>query len=392
MDNRSFIFSDTLGNVNGALVGIDIEVTQDLLVSNGSRITAENDFSTTGRAGDVRIRAGSVEVTGFAIVNSQLRSSLIGSRLFPGSTGDGGDVVITTGSLKVTNQGKISTENGGSGQPGNLIITADSIEISDGGSITSTTSGDGGGGAIALGAQQVQLTASASISAQSIGTGDAGNIFIQAGDSFVSRNSAVTTEAAQADGGNIEFHVGRLFHLVNSEITTSVGGGAGNGGNITIDPQFVILDSSRIIASAIGGNGGNITIVAGVFLASPDSLLDASSSLGISGTISIQAPLSNLSGALAPLPQEFLQVASLLSARCAARLSGKTSSFVLAGRDGLPPAPGGMQPSPLVRARAGGALSAQTGRKALESYLPTLEARLVEREQESLLSERGCGR
>jgi hypothetical protein len=36
-----------------------------------------------------------------------------------------------------------------------------------------------------------------------------------------------------------------------------------NGGNITIDPQFVVLDHSSIIAQAIEGHGGDITINAG---------------------------------------------------------------------------------------------------------------------------------
>jgi hypothetical protein len=65
--------------------------------------------------------------------------------------------------------------------------------------------------------------------------------------------------------------------------------------------------------------------------------------------VDIQAPVTTLSGTLAPLPQAFVNVAALLPARCAARLSeGKTSSLVLSGRDGLPIAPDSLLPSPLV--------------------------------------------
>ena len=65
--------------------------------------------------------------------------------------------------------------------------------------------------------------------------------------------------------------------------------------------------------------------------------------------MAIQAPVTSLSGTLAPLPQAFVNVAALLPARCAARLSGgQTSSLVLGGRYGLPAEPGGVLPSPLV--------------------------------------------
>jgi large exoprotein involved in heme utilization and adhesion len=121
------------------------------------------------------------------------------------------------------------------------------------------------------------------------------------------------------------------------------------GGNITIDPQFVVLEGSQIIANAFEGMGGNIRIEAGVFLADPASLVSASSTLGLQGTVNIQAPVTSLSGTLAPLPQAFVNVAALLPARCAARAQGgRYSSLVLGGRDGLPADPSGVLPSPLT--------------------------------------------
>src|SRR5205823_10132854 len=121
-----------------------------------------------------------------------------------------------------------------------------------------------------------------------------------------------------------------------------------NGGNITIDPQFVILQSgSQILANAFGGNGGNITIVAGLLLGSPDSVISASSALGVSGTITINSAISDLSGKLAPLPSGFLKTSALLRSRCSARLAGETSSFVLASKGGIPTEPGGTLISPL---------------------------------------------
>ena len=194
----------------------------------------------------------------------------------------------------------------------------------------------------------------ASISASSTGTGNAGTITVNASDSLVMQNSSITTQTIQSDGGDIHIQTGRMVQLNDSQITTSVQGGTGNGGNITIDPQFVILQNSQVLAQAFGGNGGNIRIVAGVFFADPNSRVDASSTRGIDGTVDIQTPVTSLSGTLAPLPAEIVQAAALLQARCAARLAGGTSgSFVVAGRDGLPLEPGALLPSPLYVERPG---------------------------------------
>jgi large exoprotein involved in heme utilization and adhesion len=196
------------------------------------------------------------------------------------------------------------------------------------------------------------------------------------------RDSTVTTQATLADGGNITIRAGEVVQLINSDITTSVGQGLGNGGNITIDPQFVILQSgSQILANAFGGNGGNIDITAGLLLVSPDSVINASSALGVSGTITINSAISDLSGSLTPLPQGFLRKGTLLSSRCAARVGGSNSSFVVAGREAIPMEPGGLLPSPLPEfsglaiAESGSGLLTEIGLSA------TLDAGL----------EQGCG-
>ena len=179
--------------------------------------------------------------------------------------------------------------------------------------------------------------------------GDAGDIDIAATGSFISRNSKVSTSSENADGGNIKITAPYMVHLKESEITASVGGGASTvGGNISIDPQFVILDHSKIIANAYEGQGGNIQIVSNVFLADPFSVVDASSALGIDGTVDIRAPITELSGTLVPLGEDFISAFELLREPCMARIrGGKYSSFIVSGRDGLPIEPGRLLPSPM---------------------------------------------
>jgi len=150
----------------------------------------------------------------------------------------------------------------------------------------------------------------------------------------------------KADGGNIQIHAPYMVKLTDSKITASVGGGPQTtGGNISIDPHYVILKNSQIIANAYEGQGGNIQIVANTFLADPQSIVDASSALGISGTVDIRAPITNVTGVLNPLSADYVSATALLRERCIARIQGgKYSSFVVGSRDGLPIEPGNLMP------------------------------------------------
>jgi large exoprotein involved in heme utilization and adhesion len=174
-----------------------------------------------------------------------------------------------------------------------------------------------------------------------------------------------------------------MVRLTNSRISTSVADGTGGGGNIKIDPQFVILQNSQIIAQANAGAGGEINVTAGVFLADPNSVVDASSKSGPQGTVNIQSPVQNLGEQLSPLAQQFSNAAALLAQRCAARVAdGKFSTFVVAGREGLPVEPGGFLASPSwTAALFGSNLSAQYPRRlnaAVTGAFPEYDARPIQ--------------
>jgi filamentous hemagglutinin family protein len=294
--------------------------------------------------------AGTVRVTASDTINLDGAGSLITASSQPGSTGSAGDTTVEAKNVTVTGGAVIFNGTFGSGNGGTVrVIATDAIRLSGLSGISNASSGDGSGGSIEVQARHVILTDQAFITAGSFGNGNAGDILIQAKE-FHSVNSAVTTQAAFADGGNIKLSVGSLVELVNSRVTAAVGTGNGSGGNITMDPTFVILNNSSISANAFGGPGGKVTIIANVFLASPDSSVTASSELSTPGTVDIQAPITDLSGSLAPLPENVLQATSLLRQSCGARFSGgKLSSLVAGSREGLPLEPGGFMPSPLLR-------------------------------------------
>jgi len=173
---------------------------------------------------------------------------------------------------------------------------------------------------------------------------------------------------------------GERLELVRSEISTSVTSGAGEGGNVAIDPRFVVLrEGSRITADADQSDAGNILIVAETFLADDTSFVRASSNLGIDGVVEIDAPDQSTIQPAPALPADFLDAAALLRERCAARRASAGGSFVVAGRDGVPPSPDDYLPAPL------------TLEAATSVYAPVAAARLRDAETgETLGIALGC--
>ena len=317
----------------------DITVTanESLTIYSPAGAVQSGVFSTAsgaGGGGTVSIRGGVLVMDGGAVNVSSA------------TAGDAGNITAAFDSIALQGGAQISTSVAGTGNGGALTVAAMGGvsldgQASDGFSsgIYSQTSGTGTGGAVTVSGSDVTLANGATISSESLGTGDAGDINVTALGSVNMNNASITTAAANADGGNIKVTASDLVYLKNSDVTAAVGGGLGNGGNVDIDPQFVVLANSSILASAIGGNGGNITIVADHFVSSPDSVLNASSQLGINGTISILSPDEEVNSNQIELPVAYLDAAGLLKERCSARHLGDQSSFIVAGRDSLPTAP-----------------------------------------------------
>ena len=217
----------------------------------------------------------------------------------PKGSGDGGQIFVSAPVLDISDGGEISSAAfpESTGNAGDIKLEVGKLTISGDADI-STSTGSREGGNIHVQARQIELNNNeAAITASSSGSGDAGNIPIHADDTFRSRNSAVSTSSTLSGGGKIDLSAGQIVELVDSQVTTTVQGGAGDAGNITIGPRYVILNDSQVIAQAVEGNGGNITIDADVFLASPTSMVDASSQKGIDGTIDIRGVVNNLAGA-----------------------------------------------------------------------------------------------
>jgi large exoprotein involved in heme utilization and adhesion len=83
--------------------------------------------------------------------------------------------------------------------------------------------------------------------------------------------------------------------------------------------------------------------VADNVISSAKSRIDASSALGINGTVNISSPDQDVAQELAVLPENFLDVSGLINDRCGARAGA--SSLVSAGPGGLAVDPDGYLPS-----------------------------------------------
>ncbi|BFU95961.1 MAG: protein of unknown function [Nitrospira sp.] len=322
------ITTNTSGSGNAGSITANVG---SLALTNGAEISSNSTGTATGAAGSVTIQGVASPANAVTVTDSSILTSA-------SNTGQGGSITVDATNLSLNNA--------------TMSASVNNFDHSPGSSDSATT----GLANINLTASTMTMTGS-TITTQSSGLRNAGDVLINPnvpGSSLEMQNSTINTSASFSDGGNIEINVTNMFQMTNSIVTSSVGNPTKTdtiGGNITIDPQNVIMQNSQIIAQAFAGTGGNISITSNVFLADPSSVVDASSTLGISGTVDIRSPVSNISGVIGRLPESVLAAQALLRAACAARLAeSKVSSFVERGRDHIPVGPEGLLATPYVPA------------------------------------------
>lgn len=345
----SSISATTFG-LNGQLPagnGGIIDITAGTLrLQNDAGISA----STYGdsRGGDINIKANSLVLDTatsqgiFPGISASSNPDFFGG---PGG-GKGGDIKIVAGSLSLQNGMLISTTTSTPGDGGSIIIDAGSVTLNNKSSIQSASVAGGKAGTISLtSSQNILLTEDSGIST-SAPQSSGGDIHVQAGGDIQLFDSKITAEAG-LNGGNVSLAAPGLTYLLRSTVTgeaDTTGSGFGNGGNLTIDPSFLILNQGSLISKSSFGNGGNINIFSDYFFQSA-SVIDASAPFGLPGTVTVTAPEVDLSGVLVGLPGNLLGLDTQLRPDCGVRLTGNISSFIVLSRGGLPIAPGGFVPS-----------------------------------------------
>jgi filamentous hemagglutinin family protein len=223
---------------------IVVNVQGSATVEDGGAITTSSE--TLGPAGSITVRAGSLTVGGVGLAAS------IASVAVTGSAGQPGTVSIAAGKLAVLDNGFISIENDATlpeptiVSPTNITIHANNVVL------------DGG-----------------VISAGSTGNIDASAIDLQYTHSLRASGSSILTSANEGNGGTIAVSGSGVLWLDQSNLTTSVAGKSGNGGDITINVPYIVMNTGAIQANtaALRASGGNVTIDAQALIPSFQSFV-----------------------------------------------------------------------------------------------------------------------
>ena len=284
-----------------------------------NKVTGNENNPASGKAGDITVRTKDLKIQDGGVISSRTTS--------PGS---GGTIKVTADNIAMVNDGQIVASNGlgflgdsemSTGDTGEIQITA-AKTLTLNKSEMSIDAVNGGVGNLRINVEEdLRLSNFSLITAESLSLENAGNILLVAGDTIRIDNSEVKTSATQASGGNITLQATNQILLGNSEISTSVLGGAEtSSGNINLDPKAIVLQNSQLLATATTGFGGQINLIGNVVLIDPLSTINASAGpAGVDGSVNIRAPIQNLSGTLAPLTEEILNVATIYGATCASQ-------------------------------------------------------------------------
>ncbi|HBE57223.1 MAG TPA: hypothetical protein DEG17_00785 [Cyanobacteria bacterium UBA11149] len=297
------------GNGNAGVITIE---TGSILINNGAQV--KTSTFGTGNAGIININADTIVLDGAVLAPPSFSQPTIPSGILseiaPGSQGEGREININTGKLSVTNGAFISASTVSQGDAGNINILASESVSFDGfpgepffrsGAYVETKKGaTGSGGTLTINTPSLSVTNGATLRALTESSGNAGSIFINGSESiFISGVDtglfSNTTSDSTGNGGLINLQATTLTLENGAQLNVSTGGrgeagdiqidvsklislsgentgifssttpdSTGNGGDIIIDPELVVIKNGAAISvdSQGSGIGGNISIEA----------------------------------------------------------------------------------------------------------------------------------
>ncbi len=291
----SGLFASTIGKGAGGNLIIS---TGQLRLQDGAQISA-GSFSE-GNGGSLTVRASeSVQVIGtsgdgqFPTVIS-VQSDFL-SNPNEGTGGDAGELTIETEHLLIADGARVSAATLSDGDAGDLNIKATKVELTG-------TSADGffpsglltgvtrlvkrKGGNLTIKTEQLLVTNGAEISALTLGDGDAGDLTVTAksvevtgtsADGLLPSNlSASVSSSAIGNGGNLTIKSESLLVSNGAEITVATRG-MGEAGDLKIETeQLVIQNEANVSAATSSGLGGSITVTADSLEASDNGQISTS--------------------------------------------------------------------------------------------------------------------
>ena len=336
---------------NGNSGNIEI-FTNQFKLKDGANI--QNIPVSSGNAGNITINASEL----IEIIGDSSRSGNVASIITTGTfgLGNGGTIELSTSKLSLQNGGAVSGSTLGSGDGGDIVINAREIEIfgtagnqelSSGlGSQTFTT---GKAGNLIINTEKLNIRDRGRITVTGTSFGSSGNLEINANSIELNDRAVIEAGTASGTGGNIELNLAENLTLRRNSLISAQAIENADGGNVKINARFILarpFENSDILASAVNGDGGNINLTTqGIFGLSegnsqPANLtndLDASSDLGLSGTVAIRIPQFDPNQGLFDVTAEFIDINSLIQ-NSFCKISDN-SSFIVTGRGGIPLVP-----------------------------------------------------
>lgn len=293
---EGYVYSSVSEGGSGKGANIDLNIAQRLLLTNDASIST--DTFATGRAGNVRIEAGKVQVD---------TAAYLASAAFDGTGATGNVEVIAQDLITVSGTGsRINVSTQSSGAAGKVQLVARDIALSNGANVYNySLDGNASAGDVALTAEKsILLIDGATILSTVSGSGNAGNIKLAAasisldGTSFIS--TGTTSSLVPGKAGAIAIDVSGNLDVKNNSFINSGTVSDGDAGSIRILARNLNLDNGRITSFTDkgSGNGGLINVAAtgAVTLSNSGSITANSFSLGNAGSVSITSAALSLSG------------------------------------------------------------------------------------------------
>jgi large exoprotein involved in heme utilization and adhesion len=251
VDNAT-ISSNTQANVDGARVGVDAQIAEDMVVANAGHI--ESTVTGSGSGGSTELKVKQLTLTNGARIDTSTNGSGRGGALS----------VAATDSVSISGRDSTGAKSGlfsnalGKGNGGKLSVSASTLTMSDRGTIDAHTASDGNAGNVEVQAGQLTLTGGAQIQARSgvsefkdgvltySGTGGSG----RGGDLTVCATESIAIAGDDSDGN----YSGLFSNTVNT----------GDAGKLSVSAPVLQMDGGAIGAGTLGdGNAGDIDVQVG---------------------------------------------------------------------------------------------------------------------------------
>lgn len=200
--------------------------------------------STTGKAGDITVRAGTVQVLG---------GGEISSTVLEGADGDGGRIDLgVAGLLRVAGasasgrRASVAANTLGSGNAGEINLQADRIEIAGGGGIEALTARRGDANTIRIRGRDLEISSGGILSTETGGTGKAGLVdIVLTGTLSIIGDDGVFRFSSPGFPDVVVPRTG-IFSQTKAE---------GSGGRIVASARDILVDRGTVLGGTIVPSG-----------------------------------------------------------------------------------------------------------------------------------------